>query len=489
MNNKPLDQQLFNIDILILNKNNVGNLQEVRKATVFETGTQSFEQEGLFSTNIFGPVGSDIRNTQPAYIDLQFSILHPLIYEHITSLKSYYKDIIEGKSFAKFDKDVNDFILTTDETGDTGYTFFIEHIDKLVFEENDSEQRSFKIKLVKKYGNKESMISKWLVLPAGMRDYTVDENNQPSEDEINGLYRKLLSTVAMVKNTKIDTNIKLLDPVRLKIQKTCIEIFEYIKTLLDGKNKFIQGKWAKRAIVNGTRNVLTPTPTKTLNLEDENKITSNHSVIGLYQYIKGISPIAMNKVHTLFINKFLNPNSDNATLVNPDNMKTEIVTIPIKKRDEWLSLEGLSGVMNKLSQEDLRIEPVKIDKYYLMLLYDNGKEIILFNSTDQITDDLDRKYIRPITYAELFYIAIYEIKDKYPCFITRYPVAGLGGIYPSKVYVKTTYNARTISLLKDGVSKTVYEYPKLNDEFVTSVSVSPVHIGRLGADFDGDFSI
>ena len=482
MINPALDIRLFNIDILVLNNTNVQGLQEVSKTNIFEIGNNVFDKDGLFSTNIFGPVGSEIRNDQLAYINLYFDILHPLIYENLISLKSIYKDIAEGKQKAIFSKADNDFILTTDNSGDTGYTFFIDNIHRIKFTDNDSDSRKFKIDLVTKYIDKQHRLSKWLVIPAGIRDYTIDAKGNPTEDEINNLYRKLLSTTSMVRNTKLtEDNIKLLDPIRLKLQKITMEIFEYIKTLLDGKNKFIQGKWAKRAITHGTRNVITPMSVFTEDLDSSNNITVNHTTIGLYQYIKAVSPIAINKTHTMFINKFLNPNTDMANLVNPKTMKTEITTVPIKIRDEWLSMEGMSSIMNKLSQEDLRIEPVKINKHYLMLIYDNGTDIKLYMDTANI-EDSDREYIRPITYAELFYLSVYDCVDIYPGFLTRYPVAGIGGIYPSKVYLKTTYNSRTIILHADNTTKEIHEYPILTESFVASLSPAINHIGKLGAD-------
>lgn len=486
---KPTNRRLFNIDILILDANNSKYIKEVSQLNIFESNSQMFDPKGLFSTDIFGPVGSSSRNGLFGYIDVKLDVLHPLVYQHLISLKTLYRDIIAGKRYAIFDKTTRDFIVSDRENGGTGYTFFMKYLDKLNLVDNDSNQRSFKVQFIKKYSTQKYYINKWLVLPAGLRDYTVDDSGKPSEDEVNNIYRKLLNTTLMLKNMHAsEENMHLLDPVRYKIQNIILEIYEHFKTLLDGKNKYIQGKWAKRAISYGTRNVITPPMVALTDLDNtENFIGANDTVIGLYQFVKGISNIAMNRIQTLFISRILNPETLKASLINPETYETEIVDIPIKKRNEWLTMEGLDSILNKLGQEDLRIEPVKIDKYYLALIRDTGDTIEVILNTQNL-DKIDKKELRPITYAELAYICVYDIRKKYPAFFTRYPVAGLGGVYPCTLYLKTTDKGRTIKVTVEGLytDHTMYEYPILNHEFVSSMSLHFSHILRSGSDFDGD---
>ena len=202
MGQQPLNKELFNIDLLLLNKDNLQNMREVSVLDIFSPNSQVFHPDGLFSLETFGQIGSPIRQEMPGYIDLKIPILHPLVYRTILNLKSSYKDIMEGVLKVKFNKSTKDFEV--DENGETGYSFFIKHLDELSFTNNSaSEQRNFRVKFVKKYGNTASMFTKWLVMPAGLRDYTVDASGQPKEDEINTLYRKLLSTTTLLKNTKI----------------------------------------------------------------------------------------------------------------------------------------------------------------------------------------------------------------------------------------------------------------------------------------------
>jgi hypothetical protein len=477
----------FNIDLLILDKNKAKQLKPITKLNIFETSSQNFDPDGLYSTKIFGPVGSELRNDSFAYIDLKIKILHPLVYQHYCTMKALYKDVMHGKKYAKYSKADKDLVPATIEDGDTGYTFFINNMENIKFDPKDSDQRDFKIKIKNKYGKKEDMFSNWLVLPAGMRDYTVDEAGKPSTDEVNDIYKKLIAVTTILNNTKVTPSTEYtIDNIKVKIQNITLELYEHFRTLLDGKNKFIQGKWSKRAISQGTRNVITPPMNNITDLDSNENITLEHSVVGLYQYIRGIAPITMNRLHTLFINRIFNPSTTLANLVDPKTMETVVKEVPVKKRDEWLSLEGLDDIIGKLEQEDIRTEPIKVDGFYMLLVHEKGDDITVVFNTANLPEEYDRKYLRPITYFEMMYLAIYDVRNKYPGFLTRYPVTNLGSIFPSKLYVKTTSKGRTINLTMNGQTKRVTEYPDFKESFYNSMSIPYSYLGVVGGDFDGD---
>lgn len=481
MVNKPLDYKFFNIDIITLKDNDVKMLGEVTKPNIFEVNTSKFDKDGLFSTEIFGPIGSPVRNTTVGYIDTKLDTLHPHVFNTLMSLNSKYEDICAGKIRVKYDIVTGDVV--EDKNGKTGYSYLLSILPRIKFKDNGSEERKYKIEFIKRYAKEEYMSNKLIVLPAGLRDYRVYSSGKPMEDEVNTLYRRILAITTLIKTVKLtEANIEQMDPIRYKLQKAICNVFEHFFNLLNGKDKFIQSKWAKRAITNGTRNVLTPVPYKLTKL-DNNKITTNHTICGLYQYIKAIAPITMNRVTSMFVNKFMSYNSTNATLVDGGTMKTVQTNINVNKRDEWFSMEGLNKIMNKMRQQDIRFEPVIIDNHYLQLLYDDGKNIVLIDHTKDIDKNWNKDYIRPITYIELFYISIYDVKDKYPGFLTRYPVAGLGGIYPCYIYVKTTFKSRTVNVTINGRTIEMEEYPILGEDCMESISASSTHLAKLGADF------
>ena len=475
----------FNIDLLFLDKKHINQMGRVTNLNIFESSSKNFDPNGLFSTEIFGRVGSEERNKRFGYIDLNIKVLHPLIYKHISSLKKLYLNIMAGKIYAKWDNKEKDFIKATSEDGQTGFTFFLEHYEKIKHNDNDSDARSFKIKLIKKYKLEEVLIDKYLVLPAGLRDYVVDDAGKPSEDEINETYRKLLSTANALGNINIKNNDDVLNPVRFKIQNIVVEIYDHFVSLMDGKKKFIQGKWTSRAIRDSTRNVITPIPSKIYDFTNkDNRISFNNTVIGLYQYAKAINPITKYKINKDILVNFFDTHSNAARLIDKKSMKTVNVEVKPKTKDQWMSDEGLNGIINKLAQEELRSEPITVENYYLALVYDDGKDVNLIYNTIDIPEDKNKKYLRPLTYAELIYLAIYKDVKKYPGFLTRYPVAGLGSIYPSIPYLKTTVNGRKVNILNRmwDVEDIVYEYPILTEKYFSSLSPSFTKLERLQGD-------
>lgn len=487
----PYDmKKLFNIDLILGLKEKKKFIKPITSLHIFEPSSTIFKKDGLFSLDIFGPIGSDSRSRLISYINLNIPIMHPLIYQTYIKLKGFYGEILSGKAYATFDNKTKDFIpLPREQGGQTGYTFFINHMENIKFEDRQSESRKYRIKLIEKYGKKEHMFTEWIVLPAGLRDYTVSADGRPSEDEINSLYRKLLATSNMLLNNNItEDNQTLFDPVRFRIQKTVFELYSHIITLLDGKSKFIQNQWVKRAIKDGTRNVITSHPTLVKDLDAENKISSNHTIVGLYQFVKSIRPLTINKVLTKFSSKIFNQYSSEVKLVNPKTMKYETYEIGVEHRDEWLSSDGINKIMNKLKLTPVLTSPIEIEGKYLLLIYDNGTDIkVLYNNGD--IEELDSKYVRPITYSELFYLAIEDVSTTTPAFVTRYPVIEKGSIYPSYMYCKTTLNGREVNYQDGLIEKKLYEYPDLNYDWVKSLTPNVNRLEGIQGDFDGDSTL
>lgn len=480
-----MNQKLFNLDLLILDDQMAKQMKEVKSLAIFQSSKKEFDPEGLFSVQIFGPIGHEQRSQMPAYIDLKIPILHPLVFRTLISLKAAYLDILEGKTLVKFDSNLGDFV--TDPKGETGYTYFMKYLEKIKWENaSDSTQREFRIELIKKYGNKASMFSKWLVIPAGLRDYTIDDKGQPSEDGINNLYRKLLATAQMLKNTRlVDDGSNILDNIKLKIQKITVEIYEYIEKLMDGKGKFIQHRWANRSIAYGTRNVITSVPSPVTDLSDPNRPTANHTIVGIGQYIKGIGPIAINKIHTKFINKIMTADIDQAYLIDPKTLQTKLVRVSPKERESWLSLEGLSDTLDKLLYDEIITSEIHIADCYPCMIADKGDEIFVIFDTGNLPEGITLKDLRPITYMEMAYIAVCDTLNKYIGLLTRYPVLGLGSIYPTRLYVRTTINGRKVKIHINNETYVVNEYPVLGLKTHRAFSAHYSHLGRLDADHDG----
>ena len=475
------NKNLLNFDIITPNKNVIALIGQVSKLNIFEfSGSQEFEPEGLFSTKVFGAIGSNTRNETFGYIDLGVKILHPLVYEFLLSINTLYASIILGKTKAIF-KD-GDFVES--EEGRTGIYFFMKYIEELKLEDNGSDQRRNKIDIIKKYGNKANMSNYILVLPAGLRDYSIKENGTPSEDDINNMYRTLISISNTVKNINVDMEDEMSDlynTIIIGLHDSFLKIYNYIKDILDGKTGLIQSKWTKRSIKYGTRNVITPSTNLVKDLRSPNFIKPSDTVIGLHQYISAISPLFKRGLVNI-VSEVFDSEANKAYLYEPKTLKPILRDISPKDKKDWVSYEGIENLMDKFSQDDYKYLPVKINGYYLGLVRDDGKNVTLYFNEEVEID----KNVRPITYLELFYLIVYDNRNKYPGMVTRFPVDSMRSSYLCTFYLKTTIEDRQVNYKHNNEEKIVYNYPLLDQKPFNSLSPHFTRIEGLNADHDGD---
>lgn len=480
----------FNIDLLILNNQDLKGVRPVKVLDIFQASSRNFHQDGLFSIETFGKVGEERRNRLFSYIDMRLQVFHPVIFKALDDLKGLYTEILSGKSYAIFDSKLGDFVKDTPVNGKTGFAFFCEHFPKLKFEERPSTKREFNIKLINKY-RENCMFSKLVVLPAGLRDYTIDENGKPSEDEINVMYRKILSVSSMTENVNLNSknqSPEYMDSTRYSLQVAVNDIYKYITNLLEGKSKLILGKWASRKIFNSTRNVISSSIPTVEQLHDKRSVSSNQTIVGLYQYMRMILPVAVKALRDGFLSQvFTGPNTP-AVLVNRKTWKKELVHIDPEYYDEYMTYEGLEKLMARYGQESLRHDHLTIVDHYLGLIYKGpDKTFKLFQDIDELPEHLDKKNVYPISFTELLYLSVFRDSNETPCFVTRYPITGYGSIYPSYAYLKTTVKSEVREELNDAWEPSgvfANEFPVYGSQFFNSFSPSISHIGKLGADFD-----
>lgn len=481
----------FNIELLILNANSIKGTRPVTSLNIFIPSTKDFDPNGLFSSEIFGRVGEERRNGTFSYIDLKVSVFHPLIFKAYADLKELYGSIIMSKGYAIWDESEKDFVKSTPIDGETGIAFFLKHKDKIVFDDRDSDKRHFNIAIVEKTKDN-CMLDKFVIIPSGLRDYSVDDDGKPSEDEINTLYRKLLSLSNLVDNNSKSVNNKTTDAIRATMQTTADAIYEYLKAMVEGKKKLIHDKFTGRRIYNSTRNVITSLINNVDVLGSPLTVGANQTVCGLYQFLKTALPFSIFNIRNGFISSvFLGPNHP-AKLVNKKTLRMEHVEIHPDQYDAWMTEEGLEKTLTNFSIEDSRHSYIEVGDHYLGLIY-KGKDgtFKLMNGIDDLPDTLDRECVTPITYAELFYIAMYKMANDIPAYITRYPIAGYGSIYPSMTYLKTTVPSQVLTELDSMFNKTenvAYQFPVEGANFVNSMSPHPSHLARMTADFDGDLT-
>lgn len=476
----------LNLSLLPVNANLVRTLRECSVRDVFEQNSTSFHVDGLFSTETFGEVGSVERMVKFGYVDIGIKILHPRIYKELLAVSSLYRDVLHGEKYVKYNEKTKKLEESTEEDGDTGYGIIFKHYENLNLDRNDSTKRTFSINFIEKYSVKEATLDKYLVIPAGMREYTITESGKPLEDEINELYRKLITAATTAKQFTSEAQVgTFLNNIRNKVQQAVVTIYEHIENLLDGKYGYIQGKWTKSNILYGTRNVITAIPKDIDDMENVDINQGLISVFGIFQAGKGILPITIFNIRSRFVYDIFDQVSEKALLINPDTLKRKHYKISEKTRSRWITDDGLEDTINKMGNDDFKNSPIVLDGKYLLLIHDDGDTVEVIS---EIKDDMDASIVRPITYGELLYLSIFNIIHKYPSMITRYPITGMGSVVPtySRLMSTITSNRRNIKLLGNEEVFTNVEYPIVGNQWFNSLSIPDPYLESLGADFDGD---
>jgi hypothetical protein len=474
-------KKALSIKLLSPTKEELKYLGEITSLNSIETSGTKFDPNGLYSIEFFGVSGSKERMIKFAYIKTIVDVIHPKIYKAIMSLDNKFEKIITNKLKVKLDKKTGTFI--EDEDGETGYTFFLDSIKYLKFERNDSKQRDSKIDLIYKTVKDNKLIyNNLFVLPAGMRDYEITDDGRPSEDEINDLYRTVIRDKDLITGLNTDGDLSLIDPIRIKLQDDVNAIYDYIKSLIDGKHKFIRGKWIKSGVTGGTRNVFSGIPTNIKHIDDPDVIKPYEVVLGCLQTAKTFGPLAHFHIKKTFLENVIDYENEEMVLFD-ENLKPKKTKIKTTDYEKWTTKDGLESIIYRCIDDNVKNSPIVINGKYLYLIYDNGKEIKLVSGND-IDFIEDSNNLRPITYGEFLFFSVKDVVKKYPGTTTRHPVIENGSTYYAFVKLRTTTEDREVKDLSTG--EIYRNYPIIGRAWVNTIGLHYSRLEGMGADFDGD---
>lgn len=494
----PFNIKIMDVDAFI--QNNM--LLEVTSTLIKAPSSIKFAEDGLFSEQIFGEIGTSERMLKHGYISLNTDIIAPVIYDTIISMGSLYKEIMQGSTYAVFNNETKDFEKVfgdpeEHEDSDTGYSFFIRHLHELQFKNTGSPQRESFIELIDKYRD-QLLCNKTLVLPAGLRDISLDNGGMMIQDDINKYYVTLLAYASSIPKGASST---IYDNVRYNIQLKLYEIYNYLLNFISGKTGFIQAHYASRSIALGTRNVISAPSFSVQSTTDPQALKPDETKVGLFQTMKGMMPLIKYGCNTYLLENlsYKNPNITTIPLINKKTYELENVEISDETKRKYTSSEGVEAIINNFINFELRSLPIEIEtlsaqkSHYLMLVYDLEDTVYFFRSISDLKlhlNDIDRSKIRPMTWIEALYVITNNIvKDKHMLF-TRYPVLGDGSTVISRIHLCSTNPARAVEL-KNLIDPSqpgliLPEYPILGNGYMDTVSVSPYRLALLGADHDGD---
>ena len=477
----------FNITLLDTKSTRLPASRQIKTREPFEGSTQNYHPEGLFSTEIFGRVGSDDRDRLFGFIALNTTVMHPFIFKTISRLKGLYRGIMEGHSYVIWDEKAKDFVQSDEIHGETGMHLFLKHWKDINYNRSESDVQKERAKAVKRFMSIAMTDVIW-VMPAGYRDVQINEDGRVEENEINDFYRRIVGIADSMPSRSFSP---IVDTSRYRLQKEFNDLYAYIEATLTGKKKHLRGKWARRAITNGTRNVLTSMDTSSPRLGHPAAIGINSTVVGLYQAAKAILPVTKFHLRTGWVNEVFYPEQKAAMLVDPTTLKRERIELDAEMIDRWTSNDGLEKIITSLHVPELRSRPVKIHDYYLGLIY-QGPDMTykIFGDIDELPDGFSRENVSPLTYAEWLYLSMADKWHNYPIFPCRYPVAGEGSSFPSKIFLQTTAVSEVRYMLDENwqVTDTVAKsFPKKGEKsFFDTMAPHPSRLEGMAGDFDGD---
>lgn len=383
---------------------------------IFESSSRRFHVDGFFSEPIFGQIGSKERFTRQGYIDLRTTIINPHLFKIICSLKSFYKDVMAGNTYAVYDSKIKDLVrCNPDEPGaDTGYSFFINTYPKLEFAETNSLKRHGKIALLNKFSDR-VFIKKLVVIPAALRDIRVDmagasgKNEKITPEQINKYYFAVLSLSQALPDSNDED--RVFDAIRYQLQLKVQQVYEYIMDLMDGKGGFAQSKYVARSVALANRNVITALPiTRTKSPTDPHTVNVDEVFVPLFQAMKGSVPLVVHQLNKAYFQQILSSYATSVPVVNKETLELEYREIELSELKKFTTSDGIASIINSFRNPDTHFAPVSIklkkekktdpDEAYLYLVYDEGDRITIFRNISDLETafqyHLNKKFVETV---------------------------------------------------------------------------------------------
>jgi len=453
-------------------------------------------QDGIFSTDIFGVTDTDRKN-RFAYVDLHGHFLHPLVYGIFTKRMGSLKDVA---SYQKYAIVVNKKIQIVPEDfkgAETGIDFFYDHfheiewINEIEEEAMDSLDKKTRLKFLNSLEKNEFFVDKWLVIPPFYRE--VSSENQSAGDEINGLYKKLISRTSSLKN---GFGIEIFgNATKFAIQQLIYDIFNETTRVIKGsKNNLFRSHLLGKTIDFTASNVITSPQISMSESPDDMPVNFGYCSFPLATLMSLFQPFFVSEVGMI--------------LESYGQYVENVKLNDIKKfdRNQYTPDKVAKLIKLFIKSNTERFSPVQFE------YRDNSGEMktvkIQVKEGNSKKDIEDGKFvIRDLTYTDLFYLAANQCLTDKHVYVTRYPVLNFQNIFPSRIKIMSTSRTRKayielageifdadnekyaymrkypyIKTDVEGMKKVPNTYYEFTDVFV----VGNEYLDSLGGDYDGD---
>lgn len=428
--------------------------KEVTNPVFFDSGTLP-KEDGLFSYDIFGLIGTPERKTNIGWINLKDKYLNPVAYKALKDLDRNIESCIQGSEYFKVEKGQ----LVQDDNGDTGLSFLYEVYDQLKFRKNESRTRSEKIDMLKNTDKQRIFIDKWLVIPAFYRDFNPNESSGEIQDteEVNNMYASIIRAVDSISFNSFGF---IANATKYNIQNLIFQIYQkFTSGELSGKTGMMQKRILGKTVDNSTRSVIS-SPKINSNKWNEMQIQFGELGVPLTQLITLFLPF-FNKYITDFI-----------------ELHKDAFMGATGSDDKELTLEEVYEQFDDKNIKNMLEYFIKDPNERFSPIYVNDREgkkhkVKLFNDT------LGRDF----TVIDLLYLASTEICEDKHVVYSRYPIENFLNVAPAKIKILTTVDTIDEVILDDIVlkdyPKVVNEYPVDEDVFIDTAIIHNSYAGVM----------
>jgi len=223
--------------------------------TEMKTRSGEFNENGLFSEDIFGAEGSLDRVKRFSFINLFSKVIHPTLYRHLIRLERKLEAWFSTESSFKIDDDGN---IIEDENGVTGISTFIDLFPKIKFRGGSKQREDFIKGLEHYYKNNTLFIDKIPVLPPDVRPIFEDESGQITFDELNTVYIDILRKSFQMKSA--GSSGPFFDLLNWGLQIAILNHDKFIKKKIEKKHGLIRGNMLGKRVDFSGRAVIVPGP-------------------------------------------------------------------------------------------------------------------------------------------------------------------------------------------------------------------------------------
>lgn len=470
------------IDILNINDYiEINNWKEV--TTPFLIGADGNpDEEGIFSTSIFGRMGSDERKTKFGFINLKRKFLHPLIYNAIYQMFRKLPQVVNGDLWMKINSKGH-LIESNSEDPDavTGIDFFIDNWSKIVWDKDgDSKSRKKKQNLFSTMNVSEVFIDNFLVIPALYRDINLHSSakGKIDMDEINSLYIKLINYASSESITFTSSYL-----TQSNLQNVLVEIHNSLTQKMSGKNGLIHSGIMGKTIDYATVSVISA-PRFMANTVNEQQVPFGYIGIPLHTVCALFFPYIVKFIEDLF-HDVMHSEEIAITTVRKETKGFDVIEVTDTIK-ETLDSEAI----NKLVKGFVN-DKTKTSRTARFTISGNGVD--LFKEREGVIG-------RPFTVTDLLYMAAADVTYSKNVLATRFPITDSASIIICKIKVITTEKTIDISKNREPGSfdfEYLRTYPYLpltskgnidtaNVSWIDTTIPNNAYLSGMGGDYDGD---